>query len=44
VSERWSKIASAREIETIKHALQNLLGKLQGEDGTMIGPGEQAGS
>jgi hypothetical protein len=44
VDERWAEIASAEEIETIKHALQSLLGKLQGEDGIMIGSREQAGS
>jgi hypothetical protein len=44
VDERWAEIASAEEIETIKYALQSLLGKLQGEDGTMIGSKEQAGS
>ncbi|WP_267884725.1 hypothetical protein [Rhizobium rhizogenes] len=44
MDERWAEIASAEEIETIKHALQSLLGKLQGEDGIMIGSKEQAGS
>jgi DNA-binding MarR family transcriptional regulator len=44
VDERWSEIAGSEEIEQIKHALQRLLGKLQSDDQTDIGPGEQAGS
>jgi DNA-binding MarR family transcriptional regulator len=44
VDERWAEIAGSEEIEQIKHALQRLLGRLQSDDQTGIGAGEQAGS
>ncbi|MDL2410240.1 MarR family transcriptional regulator [Rhizobium calliandrae] len=37
IDERWAEIAGSQEIEQIKHALQRLLDRLQGDDQTGFG-------